>query len=121
MRKSDQKLIGCLAIAVVALVTVVGGVAALLFWGWGMYVDQVKSELNGNPVIQEHIGTIEDLSVNLVASSELDDENTFVFDVKGDKGEGVVTAELVSIDADTEELRSGTLELTTGETYDLLE
>ncbi len=45
--------------------------------------------------------------------------DVFVFEVKGAKGEGIVTAEFVTIDVDTEAVTSGEIKLPSGETYDL--
>ena len=119
MANGNVKVLGWLALAAVVLVAV--GIGGLLYWGWGLYAEQAKAELNNNPVIQQYIGNIEEMSLNFGASSDIDDEDTFVFDVKGAKGEGVVTAEFVTIDHETEELRSGTLRLPNGETHDLMQ
>ena len=103
------------------LVLVVAGVGGLLYWGWDLFVGQAEELLNANPVIQEHIGSIEELTIDFTATGEADGDDVFVFEVKGDKGSGVVTAEFVTIDENSEELRSGKLDLPSGETYDLLE
>lgn len=98
---------------------IVAGCCGFAFWGWGLFTDQAKDALNANPVIQEHIGNIESIETDFTATGNAEGDDVFVFRIKGPKGSGVVTAEFISTGADSEEVRSGTLELDSGETYDL--
>ncbi|GAB4529761.1 MAG: hypothetical protein Tsb0020_46510 [Haliangiales bacterium] len=97
------------------LLLLVISVGALATFGYFLFVDQVEDELAENPVIQEHLGTIEELSIDLVATGEYEDDNVFVFDVTGDRGRGRVAVESVTVDADSEEIVWGVLELSSGE------
>ncbi len=99
---------------------IVVGIGGLAFWGWNLFADQAKVALNKNSVIRQYIGQIEQIEVDLIATGNEEGEDVFVFRIEGPKGTGVVTAEFVTIDADAEEIRSGSLQLPTGETYDLL-
>ena len=76
----------------------------------------VQLELAGNPVIQEHIGEIETLKISWMATGEAEDD-ALVFQIAGTKGKGRVT---VVLDDETNSIRSGTLQMDTGEEYDLL-
>jgi hypothetical protein len=95
-------------------------IAAFIIWGWGLFTEQVTASLNANPVIQEKIGTIASVDTDFTATGNADGEETFVFHIEGEKGRGTVTAEFVSNGASEEELRSGTLTMSTGESFDLL-
>lgn len=86
---------------VIGIIGGLGLVAAIaccgsVFWaynfGMGKVAEAVKADLMGNPVIGEHIGDIEELSMNLTATGEEQQNggkpNTMVMDVKGSKGSG---------------------------------
>ena len=47
------------------------------------------------------------------------DEDVFVFNISGSKGQGVLTAECITIDADHEDVVSGSLRIPSGEVIDL--
>ncbi len=107
---------------IVAIITLI--VLALVgfgFWGWGLFAGQAKEALNNNAVILQHIGEIDRIETDFEATGEAPGDEVFVFKVEGSKGSGVVTAEFITVDADTERVESGTLQLASGEIYDLLE
>jgi hypothetical protein len=91
----------------------------LASFGMGVVAEQVKTDLRGNPVIEEHLGTITSIEVDWTASAAAEGEDEFVFDVEGPKGKGRLRVVTVTIDQNTEDVVSGTLELSSGETYDL--
>ncbi len=103
-----------LALAGLLLLLVIS-VGALATFGYFLFVDQVEVELAANPVIQAHLGTIEELGIDLMATGEYEDDNVFVFDVTGDRGSGRVAVESITVDADSEEIVWGVLELPSGE------
>ncbi|MHC4933390.1 MAG: Coa1/Tim21 domain-containing protein, partial [Planctomycetota bacterium] len=72
-----------------------------------------------NPVILEHIGRIESIEFDFMATGAAQGDDTLVFNLKGTKGEGVLTAEVITIDDEHEEVRSGFLRLPSGERVDL--
>ena len=81
--------------------------------------DQVRTDIEDNPVILDKIGTIRSFEVDVDASEELPGENDFVFNVSGSKGSGVMTATCITIDDFTEDVTAGTLKLSSGETVDM--
>lgn len=87
--------------------------------GLDVFANDVESELRDNPVIIEHIGRIDELEVDLTASLSTEEEDDFVFKVRGTKGSGLIHATCVTIDDGTEEVTSGTIQLESGETLDL--
>ena len=60
--------------------------------GTGMMADIFKEQLVGNPVIEEHIGTIESMSMNLGATTENAENSpgSIAFDIGGSKGSGTI-------------------------------
>ena len=103
----------CLWIVVIGGLLLVLAMAALVAFGWGLFSDSAQSALQDDPAIQQHIGTIESMSLNFDGTSDAPGTNEFVWDVEGDKGKGRVLAHLVT-DADGERLESGTLTLPDG-------
>ncbi len=75
-------------------------IGGLVFWGRGLFVDQAKEAFNDNSVIHQHIGAVDEIEVDFTATARADGEDVFVFRIEGPKETGVVTAELVSVDAD---------------------
>ncbi len=118
--KANVPLIVGIVVGVVLLLLVCGGGIYFIFYsGMGMLQQQVRADLEGNPVIAENIGPIATFEVDFGASMKVEGGDVFVFNVSGPKGTGVVVAECLTIDADTEQVVSGTLEMPTGEIYDL--
>lgn len=115
--KTTYVILGITGFGFLMTVACCGGFA---FWGWGLFTDQAEAALNRNPIIQRHIGDIEDIDTDFVATGNEENEDVYVFRISGPKGSGTVTAEFLTVDAETEEVVSGTLELSTGETYDLM-
>ena len=109
-----------LLIVLGAVAVLLLGLAGLGYWGWTLFTEQAKQALNDNPVIQEHIGEIDKLTLDFEATGNAKGEDSFVFRIEGSRGSGVVTADFVSVDDDTEEIRAGTLKLESGETHDLM-
>ena len=97
-----------IVLGVVVLLVAVGAVAWL---GLDLIAEQVKADIEDNPVIVEHIGRIESIELDLLASGDTPGDDTFVFELKGTKGNGVLTVEVVTVDDEHEEVRSGTLRL----------
>ena len=73
--------------------------AALVCCGGGYFVWQfgsealarsVREDLQGNPVIEEHIGEIESVQMNLQATAQEQENvpNSITFDIEGTQGEG---------------------------------
>ena len=88
-------------------------------WGLNIMDEQVKMDLRDNPVIVEHLGNLNTVDMDFTASAATGGEQTFVFNVVGTRGEGVLTAEVETVDGDTERVLSGTLRLASGESFDL--
>lgn len=105
-----------LGMVLMAVIAVVG----LGVYGWGLFNEQVIAAMNQNAVIVEHLGQVRDAELDLAATSDVPGEDFFVYKAVGTKGTGIVTGEFVTVDADHEEIASGTLELPDGRKFDLV-
>lgn len=81
--------------------------------------EEVKKSVANDAAIQEHIGTITDLNMNLTATGAAGDSAKLVFDVKGDKGTGQLEV-VVSNTAEGQTLQSCVLVLPDGERHDVV-
>ncbi|QDU31956.1 hypothetical protein ETAA8_71180 [Anatilimnocola aggregata] len=76
-----------------------GGVASMYVWN-GLQQSKVEliEQLQPHPLIQEHIGTISSLGMNLGESAALNEgkvgKKTIVFDIKGSKGSALISGEV---------------------------
>lgn len=92
----------------------------LAYVGMGMFSEQAMVQIRENPEVVEHVGEVREGKLNWGASFSHNDVDVFVFDVKGPKGSGQVTASFETSSADEEVLNSGEIKMASGETYDLL-
>jgi hypothetical protein len=103
-KKSNTLLYVLLGVGGILLVSCLG-CAGLLYVvgskGMGMVAAQVKPQLQADPVVQEHIGTIseatlsiQDATVELQKNAERHKGRNFGFKLKGDKGSGLVMGRL---------------------------
>jgi hypothetical protein len=112
-------MMGCGGCAVIAVLALFFGGWAMVRLGLDVFASDVESELRDNPVIIEHIGRIEELEVDLTASLSTDENDDFVFTVRGTKGSGLVHATCITRDDGTEAVTAGTIQLESGETLGL--
>jgi hypothetical protein len=99
----------------------VGGVVFLVGFGMRELSSQVRAELQGNRVLLEKVGRITQFDAALGDSMAVEEDDVFVFAVRGSKARGTVTAKCVSRDDGTEEVVWARLRLDSGEEFDLLE
>ena len=96
---------------------VIGGCVAITRLGVRAMHQSMRASLMVNPVIQEHIGTIQGIEPNYAA---FDPEQNADYMISGNKGAGRVR---FKADASEEEepvkIEGGTLEMSDGETYQL--
>lgn len=109
-------VIGVLVLAGLGILALGG---AFMAYGLGLVEDQVAADLRGNAVLQVHLGEMISFDVNFSRSMMEPDNETLVFDVKGAKGAGRITAKCVTVDAEHEKVTAGTLRLESGAVYDL--
>jgi hypothetical protein len=107
------------AAIVLVMVAVVGGVFFLFRFGLDLVEDQVRRDIQDNPVIMEQVGVIQAIDIDFAASANEPDPEVFVFHLEGQHGNATLTAKTVTVDADTEKVTWGTLRTPSGAQYDL--
>lgn len=95
------------------------GCGGLMWFGLNVQADELKASLKGNPVIEEHIGEITDLSIDFGETIGHDGSETTVCRVKGTKGSGKIVGETTANELNNEVFRSGELILPDGTKHDL--
>ena len=73
------------------LVVCCSGLVGLVFFGSEMLEQQIGQELAANPALQAHIGTLEELDYDLMASGEYPEIDITVYNARGSRG----TAQIV--------------------------
>ena len=119
-KKSNKGcLIAVLVVILLAVLVCCGGGFAVYYVGVGEWSNQVRITVEDNPVITEHIGDVESLEFNLLATAEAGqeaeqsgDSTPIVFEISGSKGEGQLL--LMPNTTGGSEFSSGTLVLSDG-------
>jgi len=96
-----------------------GGVGALFYFGLETFGEDVAAQLRENPVLTAYLGPIESFDIDLIASTNIEGEDVFVFNVRGTQGSGVVTCESITIEDGGEYITWAKLQLPDGTTVDL--
>ncbi len=108
-------VLGCLGALVLALVA---GCFGLGWFGVGVVAEQVQGSVAAQSVVQEHIGEIEEFDLNILATGTAsEDGKTFVFDIKGTKGSGKVSAEFDHRGPTADSMIAGKLQLSDGQEF----
>jgi hypothetical protein len=138
---SNKVLIGLLIGGAVALLLCCGVGFGVLYWigsnegfqqgfqegfaeeladaGGDEFARQVRVEVEDNPVIVEHIGTISTFEHDFGMSLDEPGEDTYVFHLTGDKGSGKLRADCITVDAEHEDVPRAELIMDSGESYQL--
>ncbi|PPT43026.1 hypothetical protein XarbCFBP8132_06620 [Xanthomonas arboricola] len=112
-------LIGLAACVVLFGVLVLGALGWVIVFGWWLFADQARAALQGDAVVQEQIGQIRTMRVDLVRTGLAPGDDDFVFTVEGDRGRGRVHATWVSGGSEREILSDGVLTMHDGSQYTL--
>jgi hypothetical protein len=81
----------------------------------------VVNDIEGNPVILEHIGVIVNMEIDFTGSVAEPRDDVFEFKIEGSKSGAVLVAEIITIDGEHEEVTWGRLTMPTGKKHDLIE
>jgi len=91
---------GCLISILVVGVLMIGGSIGGYYWVKGLMEDQAELAVQDDPVLEEHIGTIQEIDLNWGAMGSAEENQGekkdksrpfFVFDLVGSKGSGRLT------------------------------
>lgn len=97
-----------------------GGVVAVGMFGMNIVAAEVEEQLRDNPKLREHIGEIQSLEFDFVATAAKDDDETFVYNVQGDKGSGTLTVRQTTDEELNEVIEQATLRLKDGKTVEIV-
>ena len=113
-------MIGCI-VALVLAVLLSLGIWWVIGFGSELMEDAVRAELRGNPVIVEHIGEIQSVDLQLMASARHSGEDVYGFELQGTKGQGSLDAVIVTAENGGEEVVWAVLKLPDGRNFDVVE
>ena len=117
---SDRRMILLIVSLIVGaglcLVVCCGG---LMHFGMGAQAEEVRSALEANPKFVEHVGQVQQFSVNYMASFSDDDDEVFVYDVKATKWSGRITVKHETGDDGNEKVIWAKFTLPSGEKIEL--
>ncbi len=96
-----------------------GGIVA--FWFATQEInEEIASQLRENPILVDQLGPIERIEMDLVASLATEEPDSYVFDVEGTDGKGVIYCESYTTDDGSEWIAWAELKLPEGKTVVLL-
>jgi hypothetical protein len=70
-----------------------GGLGGVVILGMNIGEEELANQLRDHPKFREHIGEVEEISFDIVATSALNDEESTVYRVRGNKGSGRLTVQ----------------------------
>ena len=116
---------GCVIAAIVVAVLgvlIAGGCYLMVKKGMNMATDAYITVLNTNPVVQEHLGEITKLDMDMKAMMK-EKDGMVIFNATGSKANGVLKVQEMKVEIDngqtTGDLTGGTLTTSDGQTYQL--
>ncbi len=97
-----------------------GGFGGLTYFGLDIVSSEVESQVRDHPTIKAEIGEIKSFDMSLTKSAHIREDDVFVFDVQGTKGDGEVTAKIFTNSEGMEEIIRASLKTSTGRTMSLI-
>jgi hypothetical protein len=97
-----------------------GGIGGIVTWGMKMVEDDVEASLRDDPVMTEHIGTVQSFDIVWGESIDEDDDDVFVYEVRGTRGSGKATVKSVTQGDGSERIIWARLKLSTGQEHTLV-
>ncbi|MDP2339839.1 MAG: hypothetical protein Q8O67_02690 [Deltaproteobacteria bacterium] len=94
---------------------VVVGVIALCVLGFGLYTEEVCGRLEADAQVVQKLGEVTSCDADILASGDISDLDTFIFDLEGSKAEGRAYVKSTSTGPDAEEVYQGILLVVGGE------
>lgn len=117
---SQQRWIFIVAgLSVATGLAIVAGCLGVLHFGLEMTTEEVRQGLEANPKFVERVGRVHDFKMDRLASFNDDDEDVWIYDVKGEKLSGRLTVKHETADDGSERIIWARMTLPTGEVVDL--
>lgn len=91
-------------------------VVLLAGWiGFKIFTEQALEAIRADPVVTSAVGEVHDISLDFSATFQAPDADEFAYRIDGERSDGLLVGRFITIDADHEELRDGTLTLDDGQ------
>ncbi len=97
------------------LLLVLGAVASLTWSGISSFNEQAYTAIRADPAIVDAVGKISEIHFDFEATGDAPGDEEFAYRIIGDRASGLLVGRFVTIDAETEDLREGTLTLDDGQ------
>ncbi|MEM7249144.1 MAG: hypothetical protein AAF533_27735 [Acidobacteriota bacterium] len=111
-------ILGCGIACAVLLVLGTVGCGALAWFGLGVLGDEVKSRLGDNPILVEHLGELQEVTMDIAESMDNEHPDILVFRAVGTQASGKLTVEMREVGGE-QEIVAAELELDDGRVIDL--
>jgi hypothetical protein len=102
---------GIVTLVMLLAVASIGGVVWL---GLNTFHEQAETAIRADPVVVDALGSITNVELDFTATGNAEGEEEFAYRVTGERASGLLVGRFVTVDADTEDLREGTLTLDDG-------
>jgi hypothetical protein len=109
-------VVGLSLAALLGLVVCCGGIVHL---GFGLTAEQVRHKLEADPRFVQHVGQVQEFNVDYLGSFSDDEDDIFVYNVKGSKWSGRVTVKHETDDEGDEQIVWARFTLASGEKVEL--
>ena len=96
------------------LLIVLGVLASVVWSGVNAFNDQADTAIRADPAIVAALGKIAEIHLDVDVTGNAPGDEEFAYRISGDLASGLLVGRFVTIDAETEDLREGTLRLDDG-------
>ncbi len=96
------------------IVLVIAGAGSLVWFATDVFHDQAKAAIRADHAVVDAVGSISDIRFDFSATGTAAGEEDFAYRVVGERASGLLVGRFVTVDADTEDLREGSLRLDDG-------
>jgi hypothetical protein len=108
------------AVCLLGVLVCCGGGFALMSFGFGVITVEVEDQLRDNEQVRQHLGEIQEFEMDWTRSFADEDDDTFTYRIKGDKGSGTIKVKHITNDDGDEEIVSASLRLDSGQTVEIV-
>lgn len=105
--------------SVAAGLAIVAGCLGIIHFGLKITTEEVRQGLEANPRFVERVGQVREFKMDRLASFVDDDEDVWIYEVKGEKLSGRLTVKHETADDGSEHILWARMTLPSGEVVDL--